>query len=444
VNPESISRRVHARCAALVPAGSDVVVGLSGGLDSVVLMNVLQVLAPTLGVRVRALHVHHGLSPRADAWAGFCEELCSDLGVPMRVQRVRVADRSVLGLEAAARAARYRCYLDSGADYVALAHHADDQAETVLLQLLRGAGPSGLAAMPEVRATHGGPRILRPLLGVSRAELRAHCAAANLRWVDDDSNDDTTHARNFLRHEILPRLEVRFPGLRGTFARVAANAADAMFLSDALGGEDLARIETPDGLDLDRLAALGSVRAANAMRVWMARARVAAPPRDRLLDWLGKFAPTVRHRRVIVPGSSLALVANRRCLRLEHIAAAPPGWTVPWFGEASVALPDGRTMRFDACIGAGLRLTSIAGRQAHITTRSGGERLQLAPNRPRRTLKDLLREAGLPPWKRDLVPLVYVEGRLAWVCGVGGDAAFCAAPDDEGLVPTTMDVAQRT
>jgi tRNA(Ile)-lysidine synthase len=432
---DRLSERIRGRCAIHLAPGTAVAVGFSGGLDSVVLLHLLNSLAPALGLTIRALHVHHGLNPRADDWAAFCTDFCAALEVPIVVERVHVAHRARLGVEAAARRARYACYRESGADVVALAHHADDQGETVLLQMLRGAGPAGLSAMPEMRAVAGWPRIFRPLLDIPRSALQSCAAAAGLSWVDDDSNADTGHARNYLRHEILPRNEARFPGWRGTLARVAANAADAMALADALGAEDLAKVVQPDGIDLDRLAHLDSVRAANVLRVWLHAAGVAAPPRDRLVDWLRQFATAGRHRRVVVPDAAVALVVHRRRLRLAPASVVAPGWVVQWRGEADLPLPDGRALRFETRQGEGVRLASLAGRRVEVSTRRSGQRLQLAANRPRRPLKDLLRESGLPPWARDEVPLLVVDDRLAWVSGLGPDAAFAAGPGEAGVSP---------
>lgn len=433
--------RVATGCAAHIPIGADVVVGLSGGLDSVVLLHLLHAISSVSGLRLRALHVHHGLNPRADDWSDFCRELCSGLDIPLAVECVRVEGRVDLGLEAAARRARYNVYRTCGADAVVLAHHADDQGETVLIQMLRGAGPAGLSAMPVCRVLQGWPRIFRPLLGTPRSELQAYAVNASLAWIDDDSNTDTGYARNFLRHDVVPLIETRFPAWRTTLARVAANAADAMTLADALGTEDLATVREGADIDLDRLGRLDAVRAANVMRVWLDEAGIAAPPRDRLSDWLRQLSNAGRHHRLPVPGAPFALIVHRRALRLERLPSAPPGWVVVWQGEARLTLPDGRTIQFDRREGAGIRADAMAGRRVEIVTRRGGERLQLAANRPHRPVKDLLRESGLPPWSRDLVPLVLVDSRLAWVCGVGGDAAFLAGPGEAGLMPAVTDVA---
>jgi tRNA(Ile)-lysidine synthase len=433
---DRLSERIRTRCEVHLTAGTEVTVGLSGGLDSVVLLHLLQPLGPALGLRIRALHVHHGLNPRADDWAAFCAGLCARLDVPLVVKRVEVADRAALGVEAAARRARYRCYRDSGADVVALAHHADDQGETVLLQMLRGAGPAGLSAMPEMRAVAGWPRIFRPSAGGAsfrpwrRAPPQPAWRGSTTIRTPTRGTPGTISATRSCRAS-----RRAFPGWRGTLARVAANAADAMTLADALGADDLAKVQGPDGIDLDGLARLDAVRAANVLRVWLHGAGVSAPPRDRLLDWLRQFATAGRHRRVVVPDAALALVAHRGRLRLESMPAVPPGWLIPWRGEPVLTLPDGRSLRFEQRLGEGVRVAGFDGRRVEVSTRRGGQRLQLAANRPHRPLKDLLREAGLPPWARDHVPLLIVDDRLAWVSGLGPDASFAAGPGEAGVRP---------
>ena len=195
----SIASDVGARIAQVIPPEATICVGLSGGLDSTVLLTVLaRHLADAH--RVTALHVHHGLSPNADQWVKFCERLCANEGVPLAVERVRVDAASPLGLEGAARVARYAVYSARPEPYIALAHHLDDQAETVLMQLLRGTGMRGIAAMPELRGLRGtNVNIFRPLLNFSRAQLAEFAKAEGLRWIEDESNASTGPSRNFLR-----------------------------------------------------------------------------------------------------------------------------------------------------------------------------------------------------------------------------------------------------
>ena len=203
-----------------------------------VLLDALACAVPSTGLSLSAVHVHHGISPNADKWAEFCAVECARRDVPLTVRRVRVEDAATLGIEAAARAARYNVFAEIVADFVALAHHAGDQAETLLLQLLRGAGPHGLAAMPLIRPLQSRCALLRPLLALPDAAIEAYAQARELRWIDDESNADTSLKRNFLRHEIAPRLAAAFPGYPATLARAAAHQAEAAALLDELAAID--------------------------------------------------------------------------------------------------------------------------------------------------------------------------------------------------------------
>ena len=193
-----------------------VAVGLSGGLDSVVLLHVLKGF-PEL--ELSAVHVHHGLSRNADSWAAFCKRLCKKLGVPLRVHKVKVR-KAGKGLEAAARDARYAVFNKTGCDVIALAHHLDDQAETVLMNLLRGAGVRGAAGMPE-HLQLGDKWVVRPLIGVPRKEIQSYARQHNLDWIEDESNDDEALTRNFIRRRVGPLLDQKFPAWKQSLARAA-------------------------------------------------------------------------------------------------------------------------------------------------------------------------------------------------------------------------------
>ena len=432
----SLLRTVERRLATAGVEGRTLALALSGGMDSMVLLDVLSALAPTLRFRLSALHVHHGLSPNAGDWAGFCERECASRGVALRIERVRVAPDSGLGLEAAARHERYRCLRRSGTDVVATAHHLDDQAETVLLQMLRGAGVEGTAAMPFERALGvGGPMLVRPLLDVARADLHAVASERGVRWITDESNADVRHARNFLRANVLPLIETRFPAWRETLARVARNAADAGELAAVLAAGDLARVLDGDGLLVDGVVALSPARRFNVVRHWLRMHGIAMPPRQRLESALTQLLDA---RCDAAPCTVLGAVTLRRHagrLLLDPADASPPGWHARWNGEPTLALPDGRTLHFDAVVGDGVSCARLADRQVEVGFRIGGERLQLAANRPRRALKKLLQEAGMPPWERSRLPLLRVGGEPAWVDGIGIDAAFAAGPGEPGVLP---------
>lgn len=258
-----LSGRVGAFVAARLPPAGRVCVGLSGGCDSVVLLHLMHGLG--LGDRLSALHVHHGLSANAGAWADFCADYCRRLGVALQIVRVDVERHTGLGLEAAARQARYAAFAASPADYLMLAHHRGDQAETVLFNLLRGTGVAGAAGMPAERGL-GRLRLWRPLLDRSRAELEAYAAAQGLAWIDDESNADRRYARNYLRHDLLPSIAGRFPEAEGALAQAARNFGEADRLLGELAALDWQQAADGEAASLAALRRLSLPRLKNLLR----------------------------------------------------------------------------------------------------------------------------------------------------------------------------------
>lgn len=252
---------LRARLAARIFPGSRVCVGLSGGLDSVVLLHAVANL--NLDLRLSAIHVHHGLSPLADQWVRFCGDFCERLEVPLVVTHVQVTGHGD-GLEAAARRARYAAFASLSADLLLLAQHQDDQAETVLFNLLRGCGLTGAAGMPACRSL-GGMILLRPLFDCRRADILDYARHHALAWVEDESNADRRFSRNFLRHEILPRLAERFPVVR-SLSGAAAHFAEADGLLRELAEEDWRASGNGDSLAMGRVRGLSAPRLKNLLR----------------------------------------------------------------------------------------------------------------------------------------------------------------------------------
>lgn len=418
---------LHARDA------SSLMLALSGGRDSVVLLHVLQALCAARGVRLVAAHVHHGLSAHADQWATFCEALCRRHAIGFELARVSVGRERSTSVEAAARHARYRALAtiarDAGIPLVALAHHADDQAETVLLQLARGAGPQGLAAMPELRHAEG-VAWLRPMLDISRAAIDGYAAAHAIMFVDDDSNASPRFRRNALRQALVPAMREIAPGYPHTLVRAAALAGESTMLAG-----DLAALDARDAFDgatlaRARLRELPPYRARNLLRWFLRRQGCRPPSAARMAQMLAQLVDAAPDARVelVHDGAVIGIHDERVAVH----AAAPPAFDRAWHGEASLALPHGR-LDFTPRAGAGLRLADDPASRWSVRLRQGGERLTLDPSRPRRMLKSLLQEAGMPNWERDALPLVFCGDALAAVPGIGVDAAYRADARAVGL-----------
>lgn len=424
-----LRERTRAFLAARVGHETRLCLGLSGGLDSIVLLHLLADLRRELGFRLDAVHVHHGLSPNAGDWSTFCEAQCASLGVPLRVERVVVAPGG-RGLEAAARAARYAAFAGQSTDCIVLAHHLDDQIETFFMRLLRGAGVRGLAAMADDTAWHD-LRILRPLLAAPRDELLRYAEAAGLSYVEDESNADAALTRNFLRHAVLPAIERRFPAYRETLARDIRRLREAESLLNEVAREDLARFAQPDNPDVATMAALGEARAKNALRHWL-RTRAGMLPDEAQLDALWRQACATRADatpRWHVGGIEVRVF--RGGLHLVSPAARPPG-DVPWQGEASLAWGELGSLVFTPCVGQGLSAAVCRERSCRVCARGGGERLRPDCRRPSRPVKDWQREAGVPPWQRGSLPMLRVGDEPAWVAGLGVDCRFQAGPGEPG------------
>jgi tRNA(Ile)-lysidine synthase len=429
-----LDRHIAGRLADIASGGESIAVGLSGGLDSVVLADLIARHGRASGHAVTAVHVHHGLSPNADAWTEFCRELCGSLDIPLDVERVRVERDAPEGLEAAARAARYAVYAARREDFVALAHHRDDQAETVVLQLLRGSGLKGVAAMPEVRPLEGSRvRILRPLLGIARSDIRAHAEARKLRWIEDESNASARHDRNFLRNAVAPLLDARFPRWRDAAARFARHAAAADTLLEALARID--GLPLAAGEDLAAHADLPGERRANLLRAYLALNGAAMPSEARLGEMCAQLFEARGDAQVRVAHEELTLVRFRDRIRIERLGAEPTPWCHPWAGELEVDLAEHGAVRFERVSGEGLVAARSAEPGWHFGGREGGERLRLDPRRPTRTLKNLLQEHDVPPWERSRMPLLFHHDRLVWAPEIGIEADYACPPGEAGLRP---------
>lgn len=420
----------------LPPPARHVRVGLSGGLDSTVLLHVLVSLRDSLGLTLSAAHVRHGLVPGAEVWGDVCGSLCAALDVPLVVCDVQVERHHPGGLEAAAREARRAALVGLGDEILALAHHRDDQAETVLFRAIRGAGVRGAGAMRAFKVGVGAPGVWRPLLDVPRRDLLAYARVHGLSWIEDPSNADSRFSRNFLRNDILPLVEQRFPGASNGLARMGRLCGEASGLLEELASLDLATLALADSSRLLRAPALllSSARLRNVLRSLLARAGEAMPDEDRLREIERQFREPGVVAGVQMPVGASAICVYRDCWWLESARIAPGPVALVWAGERSVDWAGG-AVTFSVGVGQGIARQALAGQICALRIRAGGERLRLHAGAPSRSLKNLLQEAAIPPWRRASLPMLWVGGELAWVAGVGVAAAFCCPPDEPGVVP---------
>ncbi len=415
------------------------VLGLSGGIDSVVALDVLGLLRGPLGFSLSALHVDHQISVNSAKWADFCARLCSARGIDFRGVPVTV-DAAGAGMEAAARKARYGVFAEQDADFIITAHHLDDQAETLLLQLLRGAGLKGASAMPEIRelspALKGrAPRLLRPFLNVARRDFEAYARGKNLIWIDDESNDNTSFDRNYVRHQILPVVEQRFPGYRATLARASRHFAAAAMLLDKLAEGDAAEAMSAGALRIDALCKLEPARANNSLRFFLARPGLILPSAVKLDEIVRQCRSSSDDSGLLIELGDWQLRRFRGSLHLEPAASVAP-FVINWSGEARLELPAGAgSLLMRKSIGAGIDARRLQHQPVTVRTRCGGERLQPDCKRPRRTLKNLLQENHVPPWQRARTPLLFCGETLVWAPGLGIDCAFQTAAGESGIIP---------
>ena len=417
-------------------------VGYSGGLDSHVLLHSAVV---TLGAeRVTALHINHQLSERASDWAQHCAQVCQALGVGLQTHVVDVCQRES-STENTAREARYQVFEKSlgKSDILLLAHHQNDQAETVLYRLLRNSGPRGLAGIPLARAVGRGS-LLRPLLQLPRSDLACYASEHQLKWIEDPSNADLVHDRNYLRHQVTPALAHRWPDFAARIAASASLCQQADELNRDLAGIDLNKLGDKQerlgrSIDLPGLVALSPLRQANVLRHWASLHCQSLPGYHSIKAVLESVLPARQDRTPLVvwPGGEWRRFNGRLFL-------LPGGWReqIPtaceWRPESPLALADGSTLRAISTHEPGLKL--LPGEQLLVRFRSGGERCHPAGRAGSRSLKKLLQEYRLEPWLRDRIPLIYKHlaaneageqlvavGDL-WVCQdftvVSGDCAY--------------------
>lgn len=413
-------------------------IGLSGGLDSVVLLHAMVKLRdqPGMHIQLRAFHINHQIHYQAQSWETHCLSLCASLGVEFASTKVEIIGSS--GLENAAREARYREFEAAllSDEELLLAHHRDDQMETLLLRLIRGSGSRGLSCVPRSRVL-GKNRLLRPLLDVDREELQSYAESEQLNWVADDSNEDEGFDRNYCRHSLLPLIEKRWPGYRESWSKSVVLASESEALNQELAAIDLAEIiaESDSVLNKRKLLAFSEPRRRNVLRYWLAGLgandlgwnQLWRLSNEVLLSSNGQFiADDVQifcfHERVYV----IALQVMEQDLADVDLSSERG-----LLNAGELMLPENGQLRFREALGEGICAEKL--RSLSVRYRRGGETCRLA-GRPSKKLKKILQESEVPPWLRSRIPLLYCGKDLVYIPGLGFSEEVAAKVGEPGCI----------
>lgn len=427
---------IRARVSSSASPDSPIAIAFSGGLDSSVLLHLAHGYAASRGIALFAFHIHHGLSPNADLWLASCEQACARLGVHFTARHVELRHRDKGGVEEAARIARYAalgelCRMHA-IPLLLTGHHRNDQAETVLLQLLRGSGVAGLSGMDAANTAEdllggGTPAVGRPLLALSRQQLEAVAAQAALVYVDDESNMDPRYARNALRHHVMPALSEYFPGFQERIARAAQHAQSATRLLNVLAKSDFDDCADGDCIDLNRLRHLDADRIDNLLRYWLGLRRVRMPSTSWLDELRTQLLGAKSDAQLCVTHPDGHVRRYRDRVYLTRRDDIDPATVAPiafrWDGEIERHFPLYRGRLLFERAEEGLDAAWLRSTPLSIRYRQGGETLKLAANRPTRSLKHHYQALDVPPWKRERAPLVCTEERLLFAAEIGMNSA---------------------
>ncbi len=415
----------------LAPA---IAIAYSGGLDSSALLHLVHEYATYHPTRLFAFHVHHGISKNADSWLTHCQQECEERHIHFEARHINLSLNDKNGIEEAARIKRYAALGDLCREHhvplLLTAHHQDDQAETVLLQLLRGSGVAGLSGMDIANTA---PKLLnnaslimaRPLLSISRTELEYYVHTKKIGYVKDESNTDPRYARNALRHQVMPSLERLFPAFQQRFSRTAQHAQSAQRLLIELAAQDLAICLDGDCLNVITLQKLGADRASNLLRYWFGTRNLRMPS----TAWLSELQTQLFEAKgdaqlcVTHPNCHLRRYRNRLFItpKFDEDTFGVTPYSFRWNGESQIHFSAFHgTLYFDEAE-TGADSEQLRSHLLEIRFRQGGERLKLASNRPTKSLKYHYQVFDVPPWERERLPLIFASNHLIFAAGIGFD-----------------------
>ena len=400
-------------------ADLEILLGFSGGLDSSVLLHLLAQMQTQLHFKLKAIHVHHGLSSSADDWLNFCMQKCKLLDIKFYDVKVKINDKSILGIEGEARELRYEAIRKIQKGVLALGHHQNDQAETLLLQLLRGSGLKGLAGMPEFDEKRN---FWRPMLNIKKELIEKYASENNIEYIEDVSNEDINFDRNFIRKKVLPLMESRYPATIETISRSATNISEGHQINELLALDDSKNVMSDDGsyLLIENLNKLPNLRAINLIRWWLSFNDLLMPSKKNIEELF-------RQVSFIKKDTSLNLkISNDQSIRafgdklfIVNTKNKLATYRFKWSGQEEIRLPNKSKLHFVKTKRGGLSLSKLGVKTLYIKGRTGGEKLKPFPDQPSRSLKYLFQKADIPHWERDQVPLVFANEQLIAVPNLG-------------------------
>ena len=415
-----------------------IIIAYSGGVDSHVLLHALSSLKKKNRLDLLAFHIHHGLLAEADEWASHCEQVCVELEIAYQLKKVNLEPAKGESVEAVAREARYQAFADlmDENDVLVVAHHQDDQAETFLLQLFRGAGLKGLSAMPAFCKFNRGC-ILRPFLPISRADILFYAKDNHLKWIEDTSNHDKRFDRNFMRHEMMPLLLSRWPGLGKTISRATQHIAESNNLLEDFAKKEIefVRGKSSDTLSITKIQAYSYPKQKNILRYWF--------------DEKGFLMPNEKHLQHVIQDVIYAKQDSKSCVSwqdaevrryqddlyiMKPVEQIDVTTCLTWDYQKPLQLPsDLGLLKSKLKLGQGIELDLLK-EPLEIHFRQGGESCRLAGRKGTHLLKKLFQEWQVPYWQRDRIPLIYHQGDLIAIVGYAVCADYAVSEAKKGLV----------
>lgn len=418
-----------------MPTAGRLLVAYSGGVDSSVLLNLLSRHREKLNMEIVAVHVNHQLSPVAENWIKHCKNICENENIRFEIITVNAKKPKGHSQEAYARELRYAVLekMMGTDDLLLTGHHKDDQAETLIQQLMRGAGPDGLAAMPVIRK-FGQGWLVRPLLDFSRKQIRDYAEQHGLKWIEDESNQDTDIDRNYIRNHVIPCLQERWPSVINILSRSAGHQAEVVNLLREVAEQDYekARGEQPDILEITSLKKLPEARMKNVIRYWLKK-NGHQPASTSVMDIIiGELIFAGDDREPLVNWHETEIRRYRNNIYvMKPMVKISSDIEVIWDLEQPLDVESGR-LTARQVVGKGLKSVSINNNIVQVRYRRGGETIRPAGRKETHKLKKLFQEAGVPPWKRDRVPLIYINDQLVAVTGYWIDDSFMADETEPG------------